>query len=160
MPTWAIPQVCTQGSITWGYRTHAWQLLSAGKASASLCLAAYSRKHLPFVHRASGSGTVTQTKKQSEGKREHVTEGHKQNKQRGRRKNSQHMQLAGSHRAYQTEIESRDTDITKVNRRQNPRGMSVQSPEQGEGTGPTFGWLIVLPPSKALMLVCLPLVLH
>lgn len=33
-------------------------------------------------------------------------------------------------------------------------------PKQGEGAGSTFGWLIVLPPPSALMLVCLPLVLH
>lgn len=94
---------------------------SAGKASAFLCLAANFGEHLPLVHKASGSGTVSHRQRsRSEGKREHVTEGHEQNKQRERTKKSQHMQLVGSHRAYQSETESRDTDITKASRRQNP----------------------------------------
>lgn len=97
---------------------------SAEKASASLCLAAYSGEHLPLVHRASRSGTVSlRQRSKREGKREHVTEGHEQ---RERRKKRQHMQLAGSHGTYQTEIESRDTDIHKGQQETPVRGVSAE----------------------------------
>lgn len=92
---------------------------SAEKASASLCLAAYSGEHLPLVHRTSRSGTVSLRQRS---KREHVTEGHEQRERKKRR----YTQLAGSHRTYQTEIESRDTNIRKGQWEIPMRGVSAE----------------------------------
>lgn len=90
---------------------------STGKASASLCLAAYSRENPPLMHGALGSSTVSHKHRGKSEGREHVTEGQEK---RERRKKRQHMELAGSHRAYQTETASRDRDITRTNMNQNP----------------------------------------
>lgn len=91
---------------------------SAGKALASVCLAAYSGEHLPLVHRASRSDTVSlRQRSKREGKREHVTEG--MSKEKGGRKDTTcNQQAVTGHTRLRLSQETQTS--TKAGRRQNP----------------------------------------
>lgn len=118
MPACSIPQACTQESTT----------SSAGKASASLCLAAYSGEHLPLVHRASGSGTVPlRQSSKSEGKREHVTEG---------------LEQKGGKKAHATVTERtrlRLSQETQTSIDRHHKGQQEAEPMRGVSAGPWAG---------------------
>lgn len=70
---------------------------STGKASASLCLAAYSRENPPLMHGALGSNTVSHKHRGKSEGRESMSQRDKRKEKEGRKDNTWNLQAATEH---------------------------------------------------------------